>query len=56
MGPGNYAIHDAENRLIAEGFAKYVPLSGEANRSMVATLVDEPGTQQTTAILRAAAV
>ncbi len=46
-------IHDAENRLIAEGFAKYIPLPSEANRTIVATLVEEPSTQQSASILRA---
>jgi acyl-coenzyme A thioesterase PaaI-like protein len=49
-------IQDAENRLIAEGFAKYIPLSSEANRSIVATLVDEPSTQTSASVLRAACV
>jgi uncharacterized protein (TIGR00369 family) len=49
-------IHDAENRLIAEGFGKYIPLSSEANRTMVATLVDDPETEKTASVLRAASM
>jgi uncharacterized protein (TIGR00369 family) len=49
-------IHDAENRLIAEGFGKYVPLSSEANRTMVATLVDDPSTAESASVLRSALV
>ena len=49
-------IHDAENRLIAEGFAKYIALPDDANRTVVATLVEDPATQQTAQILRNASI
>jgi uncharacterized protein (TIGR00369 family) len=48
-------IFDAAGRLLAEGTAKYVPLSAGHNDQMVATLVEESGTCETAAALRSAA-
>jgi len=42
----------AEDVLVCEAAAKYVPLSPEQNAAMIATLVDEPRTADTARILR----
>ena len=41
--------------LVAEATGKYVPVSPERNRQVVATLVDEPPTRQAAAVLKEAA-
>jgi acyl-coenzyme A thioesterase PaaI-like protein len=49
-------ILDADGNTLVTATAKYVPLPPEKNRQFVATLVDEPGTVETTAAMRQAAV
>jgi acyl-coenzyme A thioesterase PaaI-like protein len=45
-------IRDAGGNVLVTATAKYVPLSVEKNREFVATLVDEPGTVETTRAMR----
>jgi acyl-coenzyme A thioesterase PaaI-like protein len=49
------AVRDARSgELVATGSAKYVPVPPERNRAFVATLVDDPATDEAARVLRAA--
>jgi acyl-coenzyme A thioesterase PaaI-like protein len=43
---------DSANSLIATAYGKYVPVAVDQHKSFVATLLEEPSTQQTLTILR----
>ena len=45
-------IRDRAGNVLVTATAKYVPLPPEKNREFVATLVDEPDTEQTTRAMR----
>jgi acyl-coenzyme A thioesterase PaaI-like protein len=45
-------VFDATGRLLATASGKYIPMSVEQHKSMVNTLVDEPVTAQSAAVLR----
>ncbi|MDB5297843.1 MAG: thioesterase superfamily protein [Phycisphaerales bacterium] len=46
---------DAAGAVVAEATGKYVPLPDDQNRAFVATLVDDPTTDEAARVLRAAA-